>query len=80
MRIGNYLSSSFPIENVLKQGDALSPLSFDFVVEYAIRKVQETNLGLDMNDTRQILSYADDVNLIGDNIRTIEKIWRSVIK
>ena len=25
MRIGNYLSSSFPIENVLKQGDALSP-------------------------------------------------------
>ena len=26
VRIGNYLSSSFPIENDLKQGDALSPL------------------------------------------------------
>ena len=25
VRIGNYLSSSFPIENGLKQGDALSP-------------------------------------------------------
>ena len=28
VRIGNYLSSSFPIENGLKQGDALSPLLF----------------------------------------------------
>jgi hypothetical protein len=29
-----------PIKNVLKQGDALSPLLFMFAVEYAIMKVQ----------------------------------------
>ena len=49
----------------MKQGDALSPLLFNFALECAIRKVQETNLGLDMNG--QILVYADDVNLIGRN-------------
>ena len=49
----------------------MSPLLFNFALEYAIRKVQETNLGLDMN-THQVLAYADDVNVIGDDIRTIE--------
>jgi hypothetical protein len=37
--IGKHLSNSFPIENGLKQGDALSPLLFSFALEYAIRKV-----------------------------------------
>ena len=40
-------------------------------LKYAVRKVLETRLGLDMNDTHQVLIYADDVNLIGDNIRMI---------
>ena len=38
--------------------------SFNFALEYAIRKVQETNLGLNMNGTHQVLAYAGDVNLI----------------
>jgi hypothetical protein len=40
-RIGKYLSDSFPIEDGLKQGDALSPLLFKFASEYDIKKVQE---------------------------------------
>ena len=38
-----------------------------------IRKVQETRLVLDMNGTHQVLTYASDVNLMGDNIRIIER-------
>jgi hypothetical protein len=40
------LSDSFPVQNGLKQGDALSPLLFNFALEYVISKVQEDQLAL----------------------------------
>ena len=71
MKIGNFLSSSFPIESSLKQ--ALLLILFNFALVYTIRNVQRNNLGLDTNGTHQVLAYVDDVNLIGYDIRTVER-------
>jgi hypothetical protein len=70
--IGKHLSDSFLIQSGPKQ-DALSPLLFNFVLKYAIRKVQENQVGLKLNGTQQLLAYADDVNLLRDSINTVKK-------
>jgi hypothetical protein len=65
--------------NGLKQGEALSPQLFNFTLEYAMRKVQEDQVGLKWNGTHQLLAYAGDVNLLGDNIDTIKEITDTLI-
>jgi hypothetical protein len=72
VRTGKNLSAEFPIQNGLKQGDALSPLLLNFALEYAITRVQENQKGLKLNRTHQLLAYTDD-NITGKNTDTIKK-------
>jgi hypothetical protein len=73
VRVGNNVSDKFPNRNGLKYGDDLSPLLFNFVLEYAIRRVQVNQDGLNLNGTHQYLAYADYVNILGGSIRTLKE-------
>ena len=72
VRVGEHLSDMFPIRNGLKQGDALSPLLFNFALQCAIRRVQVIQDGLKLNDTHQLLVYADVVNILGEGTHIIK--------
>ena len=73
VRVGKNLSDMFPIRNGLKQGDALSPLLFNFALECAIRRVQVNQDGLKLSGAHHPLAYADDVNILGGSVYAIKE-------
>ena len=62
----------FPINNVLKQGDVLSSLLFNFALEYAIMRVEVSQDGLKLNGTHPLF-YANDASVLGRNMHTLKK-------
>jgi len=45
----------------------------NFVLEYAIRRVQVKQDGLKLNGTHQLLAYADDVNILGGGTHNLKE-------
>jgi len=63
----------------LKQGDALSPLLFNFVLEYVIRTVKVNRDGLKLNGTHQCMVYADYVNILGRSVHTVKETAEALL-
>ena len=70
VQVWKYLSDMFPLK---KKGDVLSPLPFNFALEYAISRVQVNQDGLKLNGAHQLLVYADDVNILGGSVHIKKK-------
>ncbi|PSN46866.1 hypothetical protein C0J52_13676 [Blattella germanica] len=62
--VGKQVSDIFEIHNGLKQGDALSPLLFNFVLEHVIKSLEDKE-GVQLNGNHKLLVYADDIVLLG---------------
>jgi hypothetical protein len=60
------------------------PLLFNFALEYAIRKVHENQVGLNLNGTHQFLVYDDDDDddddeVLSDKIITLKNNKETLI-
>ena len=48
-------------------------LLFNFALEYAIRRVQVNQDCFKLNGTHQLLTYADNVNILGGSMHTLNE-------
>jgi hypothetical protein len=80
VRLGKHLSDKFPLQDVFEKGDVLSPLLFNFALEYAIRNFLENEVVLDLNGTHQLVVYADDFNFLGDSVNIIKRELRNSLR
>jgi hypothetical protein len=76
--VGKHMYDVIHIVNGRGQ-DALSPLLFNFALEYAIRRVQVNQDGLKLNGTHLLLVYVDDVNVWSRSVCTIRKKCRRLV-
>ena len=51
-----------------------------FALEYVIRRVQENRIVLELNGKHKLLAYADDVNMLGENLQTVRQNTEILIK
>jgi len=65
VRVDNQYTPTFPITNGVRQGDALSYIIFDLILEAIIRKLNNT--GRIGTKSTQIFAYADDVAILSRN-------------
>jgi hypothetical protein len=55
-------------------------LTFNYAFEYAVGKVRENKERLEVSGTRQLLVYADDINLLGEkNINIIKRNAKALL-
>lgn len=63
VQVDKHLSGTFGIKHGFQQVDDLSPLFFNFILEYTIRRVQSNQVDLKLNGTHKLLVYAGDDNI-----------------
>jgi hypothetical protein len=61
----NYCSETFQTRQGLRQGDVLSTLLLNVVLEVIVRRANLQTTGTIYNKETQLLAYADDIDIVG---------------
>ncbi|KRX12846.1 Retrovirus-related Pol polyprotein from type-2 retrotransposable element R2DM, partial [Trichinella nelsoni] len=72
---GGVLSNKIEINQGVRQGDPISPLLFNSVMDELIERLEQSGVGYKINNTEVVtLAFADDVTLVSSSHRGMEKL------
>ncbi|KAL4096954.1 hypothetical protein QTP88_021820 [Uroleucon formosanum] len=80
VKAANRASEPVRVTMGLRQGDALSPVLFNLVLEKVIREANITG-GFSVGQTTvDLLAYADDIAILGNNVEEVKSSCRKLMK
>ncbi|KAL1236613.1 Retrovirus-related Pol polyprotein from type-2 retrotransposable element R2DM [Trichinella spiralis] len=72
---GGVLSNKIEINQGVRQGDPISPLLFNSVMDELIERLEQSGVGYKINNTEVVtLAFADDGTLVSSSRRGMEKL------
>jgi hypothetical protein len=75
VKIQNDCSESFETRQGLRQGDVLSTLLFNVVLEVIVRRANLQTTGTIYNKETQQLAYADDIDIVGRSQSAVRDVY-----
>jgi hypothetical protein len=76
VKIQNDCSESFETRQRLRQGDVLSTLFFNVVLEVIVRRANLQTTGTIFNNETERIAYADDIDIVG---RSQSAVWNAYL-
>jgi hypothetical protein len=75
VKVEGILSGYFKTKIGLRQGDGLSTMLFNIALEGVIRRAEIQTSGSIFTKSIQLLAFADDIDIIGRNIRVVKDAY-----
>lgn len=80
IKVASKLSEDFEVKTGVKQGDSLSPVLFNIVINRIIQKVKLLQIGAQLESKINIVAYADDIALLADSENDLKLLTAQLIK
>jgi hypothetical protein len=80
VKIQNDCSDSFETQQGLRQGDVLSTLFFNVLLEVIVGRANLQTIGTIYNKEIQLLAYADDIDIVGTSQSAVRDAYLALKK
>ena len=81
VRVGNDHTEWFTVATGVRQGDVLSPLLFNILLDFVLREIDGIECGIEWNGTKKLrdLDYADDICLLANDIDEMQTMVDTLV-